>query len=428
MGATVDGVMARVRGESMPYCTRAEAAVLRAPLNAAVAAGEGVGLWLRGRLADAGFAPAAWGLGLLRMKQRDADAWRLSASERADLQKAACAACERAIALGLGAAWEDLSLVIRSDIHATEADAEAARQCLARADAVPVAARCARVLEALRGVEHPMLTERDMESVKPWLKAAKHDGWALWLRGRCIDAGILPGKRAQAEALWQEGAALGEPRCKADLADGQAKRSKKAAQALWEEAAAGGVADAAVRLGNAARTWSEARGWYERAAALGRTDAWIEVARGHITGAREAPVDAMEAMRCWERAAETGASGPASAMAEAYEAGRFDQTPIPRDPAKAHHYAAFGMNLELGNGGDAACQFVMAKLYAAGEGGLPRDPEAAALWSRIAARDGERVEPEARALHDTLWAKLGPEARDRVDARDRALRPFEYRA
>lgn len=480
MGATVDGVMARVRGEAMPYCARVEAALLRAPLDAAVAAGEGWGLWLRGRLADAhlladdevdadalwsagaagghpgcmyecarraeramrldeaaglytraadaGFAPAAWGLGLVRMKQRDADAWRLSATERADLQRAACAACERAIALGLGAVWEDLSFVMRSDIHATEADAEAARQYLARADAVPVDARRARVLESLRGWEHPMLSERDMASVKPWLKAATDDGWALWLRAGCIDAGLLPGKRAQVEVLWQEGAALGEPLCKSELAQATAKRSKKAAQTLWEEAAAGGVAEAAVRLGNTARTWSEARGWYVRAAALGRIDAWIEVARGHITGARGAPVDPLEAMRCWERAAETGAAGPASTMAEAYEAGRFDATPIPRDPAKARHYAAFGMNLELGNGGDAACQLVMAKLYAAGEGGLPRDPEAAALWSRIAARDGERVEPEARALYKKLWAKLDATARARVDARDRALRPFEYAA
>lgn len=460
----------------MPYCTREEAPALRIPLDAAVAAGEGWGMWLRGRLADAflladddadavalwsagaagghpgcvyecarlaearmrldeaaglyaraadaGFAPAAWGLGRVRMKQRDADAWRLSVAERADLQRAACAACERAIALGLGAVWEDLSLVLRSDIHATQADAEAARQCLARADAVPVAARRARVLESLRGSEHPMLTERDAEVVKPWLKTAKDDGWALWLHAGCIDAGLLRGNRAQVEALWQQGAALGEPRCKSELARVTAKRSKKVAQRLWEEAAAGGVADAAVRLGHTAKLWSEARSWYLRAAELGRIDAWMEMARVYITGDRGAPVDPMEAMRWYERAAETGAAGPASTMAEAYEAGRFDATLIPRDPAMARHYAAYGMNLELGNGGDARCQLVMAKLYAAGEGGLPRDPEAAALWSRIAARFGEAVEPEARALYEGLWARLGAAAQARVDARDRALRPY----
>ncbi len=151
------------------------------------------------------------------------------------------------------------------------------------------------------------------------------------------------------------------------------------------------------------------------------------MARGHITGARGAPVDPLEAMRCWERAAETGAAGPASTMAEAYEAGRFDATPIPRDPAKARHYAAFGMNLELGNGGNALCQFVMAKLYAAGEGAsraTPRRRRCGAASPRVTA-SGSSPRP---ARCTKLWAKLDAAARARVDARDRALRPFEYAA
>jgi TPR repeat protein len=171
-----------------------------------------------------------------------------------------------------------------------------------------------------------------------------------------------------------------------------------------------------------ATKWSEAARWYHRAVELGRGDAWLDLARGFTSGARGAPVDPAEGLRCWERAAEGRASGPVAAVAEAYETGRFGETPIPRDADKARRFAELGLNPGEG-GGSAVCQLVYARLLAAGDAGLPVDPEGAALWSRIAARPGERAQTEAQGLHDALWASLDAEARARVDARDRTLRP-----
>lgn len=472
----MDALLDRLRAEPTPYLARAEAAQLLPWLTAAIAEGDPWALWLRGRIAAArllpqetenaetlwqrgdaarevrcayelgrlaeralhldeararyeeaargGFAPAAVRRGALSLRQSSAEAWKRTAADAEALRAEARAWFERAIAQGYAVAWEAVGLAHRSSLTATEEDYAESQRCYARADAAPEGERRAHLLEALQERESLAPSARELALLRPWLEGARAegDGWALWVFGALTDKGELPGGRAEAEVLWREGAAAGEPRCKFELAFGQEKRSKKAAKALYLEAEAQGSGLAALRLGHLATKWPEAARWYHRAAELGRADAWIDLARGFTSGARGAPVDAAEALRCWERAAEGGASGPVAVVAEAHGTGRFGETPIARDLDKARRFAELGLDLGEG-GGSAVCQLVYARLLAAGDAGLPVDPEGAALWSRIAARPGERVQEEARGLHEGLWAALDAQARGRVDARDRELRP-----
>ncbi len=471
-----DAIMARVarlRGETTPYLSRPEARALVPTLDAGAAAGDPWALWVRGRVADdhlldddptdaetlwtqgdtaghpgcsyelgrraeralqtetacarygrsasGGFAPAALRLGLLRLRQSASEAWRLPAEDCEALRAEARAACTRAAEMGYAVAWDDVGLVLRSRFDVPEEDDAESQRCLQRAAAAPAAQQLGHCLEGLRGQDDVAPVPREVEVLRRWIAEAGEDGLVCWVHARLIERGDLPGPRAHVEALWQAGAELGDPRCRYALALSQERRSKKTARALYEQAAGQGHGLAAMRLGQMATKWPEAERWHRRAIALGRSEAWLQLAKGYSTGAQGATVDREEAFQCWERAAEAGAQGPAAAMAEAYTTGQCDGLPLARDPDKARRFAALGMNLGEG-GGSPACQLVMAKLYAAGEGGLARDPEAAALWSRIAARPGDRVEAEARAMYDTLWSGLDAEARARVDARDRSLR------
>lgn len=214
---------------------------------------------------------------------------------------------------------------------------------------------------------------------------------------------------------------FGDARCAFELGLRVEKKKKKEATALYERSAAGGFGLAALRLGHLAKTWKDAERWYLRAVELGRADAWTDIASHLISGAKGAPVDLARAARGWELAAEGGGSAAVAVAAEMFDEGTFMGQPIGRDPVKARRFAEQGMDLGEG-GGAPRCQFVMARLMAAGEGG-PVDREGAALWSRVAARRADHISERARELHGEIWGRLDEAARRRVLERDQELHP-----
>nr|MBK7066849.1 sel1 repeat family protein [Deltaproteobacteria bacterium] len=373
--------------------------------------------------ADAGSAPAARRRGLLALQLSFSETWRLGGDAIEALRAEAERWLRRAVALGREDAWEDVAFAIRCRASATPEDMCESESARARAAEAPASDRVARLLSDLGDSDTPSPAPHELPTLLPWLTSAdeRGDTWATWLLGRLVDSGDAPGGQALALSHWQRGAERGDARCAFELGLRIEKKKKKEATALYERSAAGGFGLAALRLGHLAKTWKDAERWYLRAIELGRTDAWIDIARHLTSGAKGAPVDLARASRGWELAAEGGASGAVAVAAEMFDEGEFAGHPIGRDPVKARRFAEQGMDLGSGEG-VPRCQFVMAKQLATGEGG-PVDREGAALWSRVAARRSDPVSERARVLHEEIWGSLDDAARQRVIERDRELHP-----
>ena len=471
--------LSRLRGERSPYVIPSEMPALLPWLSAAIDGGDTWAMWVRGRIADShllprdpelasslwqrgwalgsaecafelghvaerardrdaacalyegaaadGIASAALRRGHLAVQRVSAEAWRLAGEETEALWDEAAWWYRRAIELGRCDAWADVASVLRCRPGATEETmVEVARLTALAADAPP-ADMLGRLFERIGGGDESNLSLAPFEesALVSWATAASETGdpWALWLHGRLAETGVAPGGSALALSLWQRGVERGDARCAFRLGFQLEKKKKKDACALYETAAAGGVGLAALRLGHLAKTWAETERWYRRATALGRPDAWLDLARCFAEGARGAPVDLVESVRCWERAAQGGGTGPLSVAVEIFDTGEYRGQKIGRDPVKARRFAEQGLDLGEG-GGVPDCQYVMARLLAAGEGG-PVDREGAALLSRLAGRRADAISEKARRLHTELWNTLDAAARSRVNQRDEALHPGE---
>jgi TPR repeat protein len=146
----------------------------------------------------------------------------------------------------------------------------------------------------------------------------------------------------------------------------------------------------------AAPDWEQARFWYEKAGAQSHARALnhLGVLYWHGHGVEKNPD---EAVKLYTRSADLGDGVGALNLAYAFGQG----VGIPKDDAAALKWLSFAAEKSI-----PAAQVMLAKLYAAGSGGVKQSLVVAYALSNLAASGSTEAAQEARGIRDAIEGKI----------------------